>query len=83
MQGLYKYVLVYGGHNLEGEAVEIEFGFDRDNAGTNPLGLSLVALTVNATHATVMLEVIPLPTPANTVPLLSTARCFVAPWRLK
>eukprot|EP00873_Tetraselmis_striata_P028356 jgi/Tetstr1/448620/TSEL_035866.t2 len=55
-EGLYKYVLVYGGHNLEGEAVEIEFAFDRDNAGTNPLGLSLVALTVNATHATVMLE---------------------------
>eukprot|EP00873_Tetraselmis_striata_P023759 jgi/Tetstr1/444023/TSEL_031963.t1 len=55
-EGLYKYVLVYGGHNLEGGAVELGFTFDRDTAHTNPLGLSLLALTVNATHATVMLE---------------------------
>jgi tRNA (Thr-GGU) A37 N-methylase len=42
---------------LEDDAVEVDFQFDRETARTNPLGLSLVALTVNATHATVMLEV--------------------------
>jgi hypothetical protein len=48
---------VYGGHNLEDGEVELDFKFDRETARTNPLGLSLVALTVNATHASVMLEV--------------------------
>jgi hypothetical protein len=48
---------VYGGHNLEGGEVELDFQFDRETARTNPLGLSLIALTLNATHATVMLEV--------------------------
>jgi hypothetical protein len=48
---------VYGDHNLEGGAVELDFEFDRETARTDPLGLSLVALSVNATHATVMLEV--------------------------
>eukprot|EP00193_Tetraselmis_chui_P003001 CAMPEP_0177753644 /NCGR_PEP_ID=MMETSP0491_2-20121128/1573_1 /TAXON_ID=63592 /ORGANISM="Tetraselmis chuii, Strain PLY429" /LENGTH=1824 /DNA_ID=CAMNT_0019268949 /DNA_START=404 /DNA_END=5878 /DNA_ORIENTATION=- len=55
-KGLYQYILVYGDHNLEGGAVELDFEFDRETARTDPLGLSLVALSVNATHATVMLE---------------------------
>eukprot|EP00873_Tetraselmis_striata_P007751 jgi/Tetstr1/428015/TSEL_018088.t1 len=56
-EGLYKYVLVYGGHNLEGGAVELGFTFDRDTAHTNPLGLSLLALNCECHFtATVMLE---------------------------
>ena len=54
-QGIHSFFFVYGEHNLDDGRVVIPFTFDP--ARTDPSHLNLVALVLNETHATVMLQV--------------------------
>ena len=53
-EGIHNFFLVYGGHNMDDGKAEVAFHFDP--AKTDPTHFNLVALQVNSTHGTVMLQ---------------------------
>ena len=53
-EGVHSFLLVYGEHNMDEGKAEVAFRFDPTK--TDPTHFNLVALQVNATHGTMMLQ---------------------------
>ena len=61
LQGKYHYIFVYGQHNIDTGGAQLEFFFDPLDDVSDPKALAMVSMSVNRTHATVMLMVRLLP----------------------
>ena len=54
---MYKYFLEYGRHDLDNGYNSIELAFDPEKTQTDVRSMNLVALRINTTHASILLQV--------------------------